>query len=173
MEERTSGFRPVKKKKGRFNLMDLFLILVLAGAVFFVVFVVDPFSIGLFGEVEQDVALEYTVRIENVEGSLVDKIKVRNEAIDASVKTSLGYVSAVENGTPHAEPYYDSQADTVTMKEYPDRYDLVITITANASYTDGVGYTVDGRRIAVGTKLYLMFPEFVGTGYCIGMREIG
>lgn len=173
MEERTSGFRPVKKKKGRFNFMDLFLVLLAAGIIFLVVFVIDPFSINLFGEEDHSVTLEYTVRIENVEGALVDKIKIRDEVIDASVKTSLGYVNAVENDTPYTEPYYDSQEDAVSMKEYPDRYDLVITVTADAIFTEGVGYTVNGRRVAVGTQFYLMFPEFLGTGYCIGMREIG
>ena len=173
MEERTSGFRPVQKKKGRFNLMDLFLILFIAGLVFFTVFVVDPFSIGLFDKEEQSVALEYTVRIENVEVAFIDKIKVRNEVVDASIKASLGFVSSVENDTPHAEPYYDYQADLVSMKEYPDRYDLIVTITTNASFTEGVGYTVNGRRVAVGAKLYMMFPEFLGEGYCVSLREIG
>ena len=100
-------------------------------------------------------------------------IKVRNEVVDASIKASLGFVSSVENDTPHAEPYYDYQADLVSMKEYPDRYDLIVTITTNASFTEGVGYTVNGRRVAVGAKLYMMFPEFLGEGYCVSLREIG
>ena len=45
------------------------------------------------------------------------------------------------------------------MKEYPNRYDLIITVTADAVFTQGVGYTVNGRRVAVGSEFYLMFPE--------------
>ena len=59
------------------------------------------------------------------------------------------------------------------MKEYPDRYDLVVTVTADAVFTEGVGYTVNGRRVAVGTQFYLMFPDYLGQGYCISMRELG
>lgn len=173
MEERTSGFKPVKKRKGRFNLMDLVLVLIAVGIVLFVVFVLDPFSLNLFGKENHNVTLEYTLRIENVEGTLIDKIRTRDEVIDATVKTSLGYVNAVENDTPYAEPYYNSQEDAVSMKEYPDRYDLVVTVTADAVFTEGVGYTVNGRRVAVGTQFYLMFPNYVGTGYCISMRELG
>ena len=95
MEERTSGFKPVKKKKGRFNLMDLILVLLAVGIARFVLFVIDPFSINLFGADEQNVTLEYSIRIENVEATFMDKIRIRDEVIDASLKTSLGYVNAV------------------------------------------------------------------------------
>ena len=173
MEERTSGFKPVKKKKGRFNLMDLILVLIAVGIALFVLLVLDPFSIHMFRAEEQGVTLEYTLRIENVEGAFLDKIRIRDEVIDSSIKVSLGYVNAVENDIPYTEPYYDSEEDVVSMKEYPNRYDMIITVTADAVFTEGVGYTVNGRRVAVGSQFYLMFPEFLGEGYCISMREIG
>ena len=173
MEERTSGFKPVKKKKGRFNLVDLLLVLVAMAILFVVVFVVDPFSLNFFGEESREITLEYTIRISNVDGAFADKISVGDEVVDSSVKTSLGYVSAVENDIPYTEPYYDNVADTVSMREYPNRYDILVSVTAKAVFEDGVGYTVDGRRIAVGTLLYLMFPDYAGTGSCISMREIG
>ena len=173
MEERTSGFKPIKKKKGRFNLVDFLLVLIVLAILFVVIFVVDPFSINLFGQEKEEVTLEYTIRIDNVESILINKIQMGDEVIDASVKSSLGYVSAVENDIPHAEPYYDVTEGAVSMKEYPDRYDLVVTVTAKAAFIDGKGYLVNGRRVAVGTPLYLMFPDYIGTGSCIGIREIG
>jgi hypothetical protein len=173
VEERTSGFKPIKKKKGRFNLVDLLLVLIVLAIVFVVVFVVDPFSIDLFGKAEQNVTLEYTVRIDNVEGVLVNKIQSGDEVVDAAIKNSLGYVSAVENDIPHTEPYYDAEAGAVSMKEYPDRYDLLVTVTAKATFAEGRGYAVNDRRVAVGSQLYLMFPDYVGTGNCISIREIG
>lgn len=173
MEERTSSFRPAKQKKGRFNLMDLLLVLIFVGIVLFVILVVDPFSLKLFGKEDHHVTLEYTLRIEDVEGAIIDKIQTRDEVVDSAIKISLGYVTAIENDIPHTEPYYDSKEDVVSMKEYPDRYDLVVTVTADAVFTEGVGYTVNGRRVAVGTQFYLMFPEYLGTGYCISMRELG
>ena len=173
MEERTSGFKPVKKKKGRFNLVDLLLVIVALAVIFVVVFVIDPFSLNLFGGEEREITLEYTIRISNVDIAFVDKIAVGDEVVDSAVNTSLGYVSAVENDIPYSEPYYDNATDTVSMKEYPGRYDIMITVTAKAIFEDGVGYTVEGRRVAVGSQLYLMFPEYVGTGSCVSMREIG
>lgn len=174
MEEKTSGFKAVKKKKGRFNLVDLFLILIALAVVFVMIFVIDPFSIELFDNTEKEVKLEYTIRIENVENTLINKIAIGNEVVDSSTKTSLGFVSSVENDIPHTEPYYDSEIGVVSMMQYENRYDLVVTVTsANATFTEGVGYEVNDRRVAVGTQLYLMFPDFVGTGSCISIREIG
>ena len=173
MEERTSGFRPVKKKKGRFNLVDLLLIVIAVSVIFFVIFVVDPFSLDLFGQKTQEIAVEYTLKISNVEGTLIDKIGIHDEVVDTSTKISLGFVTEVENDIPYSEPYYNAEEDLVSMKEYPDRYNFEVTITASAVYTEGVGYTVNGRRLAVGAQLYLMFPEFLGTGECISLREIG
>lgn len=173
MEERTSGFKPVKKKKGSFNLVDLLLVLFVLALAFVVIFVMDPFSLNLFGGGEREVTLEYTLRISNVDSILVENIRFGDEVVDASVKTSLGYVNAVENDMPYAEPYYDSDEDVVSMKEYPNRYDLMVTVSATAVYTEGVGYTVNGRRVAVGTQFYLMFPEYLGSGTCVSMREIG
>ena len=149
------------------------MLIFMLAVVFFVVVIIDPFSMDLFGGDGTEITLEYTVRIENVEGAFADKIGMGDEVVDASVKTSLGYVSSVENDVPHAEPYYNSDEDIVVMKEYPDRYDLVVTVTATAVYTEGMGYTVNGRRVAVGSHFYLMFPDYLGEGNCISMREIG
>ena len=173
MEERTSSFRPAKQQKGKFNLMDLVLILIVVAVALFVVFVIDPFSIELFGKQDHQVTLEYTLRIENVDGALIDKIRTKDEVVDSAIKVSLGYVTAVENDIPHAEPYYNSEEDVVTSVEFPDRYDVVVTVTAGAVFTEDVGYTVNGRRVAVGSQFFLMFPDFLGTGYCISMRELG
>ena len=173
MEERTSGFKPIKKKKGRFNLVDFLVLLLAAAILFLVIFVIDPFSINLFGEDARQVTLEYTLRIDNVENALINKIQMGDEVVDASLKSSLGYVSAVENDMPHTEPYYDAEEDVVVMKEYPNRYDLFVTVTSKAGFTEGYGYAVNGRRVAVGTQFYLMFPDYLGSGSCVSVREIG
>ena len=117
MEERTSGFKPIKKKKGRFNPVDLLITLIVIALIAAVILVFDPFSLGLFDGDAKEVRLEYTIRIDNVEGALVEKIHNGDEVVDAAVKTSLGYVSSVENDIPHTEPYYNSDNDEVSMKE--------------------------------------------------------
>lgn len=172
MEERTGGFKPVNKKKGSFNIVDFFLILIAIAVLFVVFFVIDPFSINLFDGQDREVALTYTIRIDNVEEMLIEKIKTNDEVVDATVKSSLGYVIYVDNDNAHTEYYYDSEKGEVRTKEHESLYDLEVTIKAKkATFTEGEGYKVNGRRVAVGTQFYLMFPEFLGSGTCISINE--
>jgi hypothetical protein len=96
-----------------------------------------------------------------------------DEALNAVNKASLGRVSSIRNDILYAEAYYNSETDEVSMKEYPDRYNLQVTITADAVFEEGKGYHVKGSRIAVGGQYSLMFPDYIGSGYCISMREVG
>lgn len=173
MEERTGGFSSVKRKRGKFNSVDILFLVLLVAVLFAIVFLIDPFSIGVFGGSEKNVVLEYTVEIEYVEASLADNIKLGDEAISSSNKTSLGRVSAIKNDTLYSEAYYNSEADVVSMKEYPDRYNIQVTITSDAVFEEGKGYTVKGTRVAVGREYSIMFPHYLGSGHCISMREVG
>lgn len=175
MEERTNGFRPVRKKKGSFNMMDFLLILMVVCVLLFVVVVLDPFSLDLFDNDSERITLEYTVRIENVDGALLDAIQKSDEILDSAVRCSLGFVNEVSN-VPYTEPYYnvsDEAGENVAiMQELPNRYNIEIVISAEAVFEEGVGYQINGRRIAVGTKIHLMLPNYLGDGYCIGLREV-
>ncbi len=173
MEERTGGFGAVKRKRGVFNLVDLVFILAVILIVFCVFFLLDPFSLNTFGGTEKQVVLEYTVQIDYVDASLTDNVRLGDEVTHAANKTAFGKVSAVKNDILFSEAYYNAEADVVSMQEYPDKYNLQITITSEAVFEKGVGYTVKGTRMAVGGEYYLMFPNFVGSGYCIGIREVG
>ncbi len=173
MEERTNGFGTVKLKRGKFNFVDLLFLILIAVIVLAVFFLIDPFSMNVFGGAEKNVVVEYTVQIEYVEASLADNIRLGDEALNAVNKTSLGRVSAIKNDILYSEACYNSEADIVSMKEYPDRYNLQITITSDAVFEEGKGYTVKGTRIAVGGQYSIMFPNYLGNGYCISMREVG
>ena len=173
MEERTGGFGAVKTKRGKFNFVDLLILVLVVLVLFAVVFVLDPFSMNVFGNAEKTVVLEYTVQFEYVEASLVDNVRLGDEALNAVNKASLGRVNSIRNDILYAEAYYNSETDEVSMKEYPDRYNLQVTITADAVFEEGKGYHVKGSRIAVGRQYSLMFPDYIGSGYCISMREVG
>ena len=65
------------------------------------------------------------------------------------------------NGTITSATY------TGELVPYPDKYNITVYISTTAEYEKGVGYTVNGRRIAVGEAIEMRFPEFSGVGYCI------
>ena len=63
------------------------------------------------------------------------------------------------------------QLEEGTVVEYDDKINLLITVSATATYTEGKGYAVNERRIAVGEKLSVRFPDFAGEGYCVGFSS--
>lgn len=173
MEERTNGFGSVKKKRGKFNWVDLLILALAIIVLLAVILILTPFSeTSLVGNGKK-VVLEYTVELEYVEASLTDNIQLGDRALNAATKTELGRVNMIKNDILYAEAYYDRELDSVSMKEYPDRYNLQITITSDALFESGVGYTVKGTRVAVGGEYSLMFPNYLGTGHCISIREVG
>lgn len=173
MEGRTGNFGSVKNKRGGFHLIDLIFVLFFVLIVCLVIWVLAPLSQKGEADGVREVMLEYTVQFEQVEAAFTDNIALGEAALGASDRTPLGRVSSVRNDILHSELYYHSSTDTVSMKEYPDLYDIQITLTAEAAFTPGVGYTVMGQRIAVGGSYSILFPGYLGDGMCISMREVG
>ena len=167
-EEKTGNFKTVKKTRGKFNAVDFFIVFVVAViiAVFFIsVFATDTEP--------QTVKLEYTVRFENVREDFIDNILYGETVYASSSQTPIGVVTGVDNSEHYAVYEYDSESKSIIAVEYPDRYNLNVTVVADATFSESVGYSVGGIRVAVGTKLDLRFANYVGSAYCVEMREAG
>ena len=95
------------------------------------------------------------------------KIKENDIVVDSISKNTLGTVLAVDYNNYYTELTYDEITGQGKMVEYTDRYNVTVTIVAQGVYTKGEGYTVNSRRVAVGEKMSLRFPDYVGEGYCI------
>lgn len=139
--------------------------LVLCAAVFFVLLA----AVALVWTLRQkdnteSVELEYRVVFENVDSEFADKIKVGDGVVHSRSQSLLGYVTEVDV----SENYYvyELDSDRVIKREYPDKYNLAVKITADAEYIKGVGCSISGIRIAVGVPLELRSPSFVGQAYC-------
>ena len=91
---------------------------------------------------------------------------------DAVTKHGLGTVESVDYSIKQTElGYVKNENDTYegVLNEYSDRYNVLVTITAEAEYVPGDGYHVDGTRIAVGEAMSLRFPDFLCEGHCISL----
>lgn len=161
------------KKRHRFNFIDFILILLAIFVILTAINIVSPRSI--FDKLKTDTTykIHYTVEILGVDGEYIERIKDNDAVVDTVSKHSLGSVTAVDYSTQHTVLEYDETQNAGVLAVYPDKYDIVITITAQASYNSGEGYSVNGRRIAVGEKLSMRFPDYVGEGYCIGISKEG
>ncbi|MBE6545871.1 MAG: DUF4330 family protein [Ruminococcaceae bacterium] len=161
-----------KKKIGRFNLIDLILVVIILLVIAAVLYVFAPFSWIKKLAVGEHEQIQYTVEIMGVDEALLEKIKENDTVVDSVSKNTLGTVIAIDYNTKYTELQYvqkETDEKEGVLVEYPDRYNVQITIAAEADYVEKEGYSVNHCRIAVGEKMALRFPDFAGEGYCIGL----
>ena len=166
-----------KKRTGRFNLIDLIFVVIILLLIATVLYVFSPFQWIQTMAKSQTKTIQYTVEITGVEEAFINKIKKNDVVVDAVTKNNLGTVSQdIDYHTKYSELGYeiDEESGTATgvFVEYPNRYNLIITISATADYIEEKGYTVNGRRIAVGEKISIRFPDYTCEGYCIGLTPM-
>ena len=168
MEERTGSFKPVKKKRGRFNAIDALIILLVIGIV--VIFIASGAAVS--NDPGADKKLEYTVMVEYVDDDFAGRIKVGDHVYNSSTKSLLGTVSSIKSNEHYYVYEYSEEENAMVSRSYSDKYNVEITVSANAKFVSGVGYSVGGIRVAVGEKMSLRFPGCVANAYCVGMREV-
>ena len=143
------------------------LILIALVVVLALIYLFAPFSWIRNIATKDTQKIQYTVELLNVEEAFIDKIRSSDAVVDSVSKNNLGTVMLVDYNTKYSELKYVNQQGVLV--EYPNRYNVVVTVNVTADYVEGEGYSVNGTRIAVGEKLFLRFPDFVGEGYCIGL----
>ena len=172
-----------KSKKGRFNFVDLTLVVVLLLIIGILVYSFSPVSLIKKWTGSEKVDIQYEIEITNVDSNVIDLIKADAVVTDSVTKSEIGTVTMV-NRTDYVEyqPYevinHETDADenikhkvdyTLEKVGYPNKYNLNVTVTVSADYSEGTGYTVGSTRIAVGEKLNIKFPDYICEGYCVGI----
>lgn len=167
-----------KNAQQKFNIID-FLVLVLiiaiiAGSIYAVISWSDIKSLWSTSTVD----LQYIVEFRGVDQAFIDKINDGDIVIDGVSKNQLGIVDSVASIDKYKVldykmiPEEDNNSTIVPatyvgeLVSYPDKYNITVYISSSAEYKEGVGYTINGRRIAIGEKIEMRFPEFSGIGYC-------
>ena len=152
-----------KAKKGKFNLVDLFLMLIILAVVAAVVTYLVP-NVSKAVTEENDITITFEFR--QVESDFVTNIKSGDTVYNSSKNYLLGTVKTVENYA-YTVLVYNSETGAAEMKEVEGLKNIVVTVAAKAIYTDGSGYSVNGERIAVGNSYNISLPDFSGSAYCI------
>ncbi len=154
----------MNKKKIRFNLIDLFIIIVVAAVVFLLLYIF-VFS-GNKTQVDEVnyTNIQYVIEIQNVDKSLEDAVAVGLPVQDAVEKRSIGTVSGVQ-AVPYQKLTFNSNTDSETVSEVENKITLKITVEAQAIETDRA-FTVGGCVIRVGKEYSIAVPGFYGSGYC-------
>ena len=162
-----------KKKQGRFNLVDFLIILIVLLLLGSVVYLFSPISLVRRLLAEEEKNIYYTVEFQGVDEEFIGKITENQMVVHSVSKNTMGTVTAVDYNTRYTELQFIENEGEISgvLAEYPNRYNVVVTVYCSSKYADGVGYSVNGQRIAVGEKLSLRFPDFAAEGYCIGLSQ--
>lgn len=163
-----------KKHKRKFNFIDFLVLLVVLAIVGILIYVFSPWAHLEKLWTNNKIDLTYYVEIKDVDIDFVDNIKSGNQIINSTNKNALG--SVLEISKREKAYVYDYVVDeegnvTCVRSEQPDKYNITIKVLANAEYEEGIGYTVNGTRIAIGEPLDIRFPQFTCSGYCTQMSQ--
>ncbi len=172
---------PFAAKKGK-RVFNFFDILVLLAIVAVIVMLATGFGIGKwFGRGEEGVAckVRYSLTFYNVDEAFKNAVGKDDTLYDANSKTSLGLVESNAAAVPYTQTVAVTGTDgegnkvvTAESREVPGRYNVTVTITVDAIYTEGRGYEVDGCALRLGSTYHVRFPRYVGYGVCTSLAEI-
>lgn len=169
----------MKKEKRKFNIIDFFIFLIILAVIAALVYAFSPWSQIKKLWKTNEVTFKYAVELKEVDDGFINLIKAGDTVINSVTKNSLGTVDRI--GTiskstvlDYVEVEKESPNGMTTtyqgvLTEKPDKYDIIVYITATAEYEEGIGYTVNGSRVAVGEELYFRFPNYESNGYCIAI----
>ena len=160
-----------ENKKGRFNIVDALIVIVILAIAAGLLWITDPFS--WFSEVERtDVKLRYVVEIKSIDDDLamsIKKIKFNQTALNSSGSIQMGKVQSVKTAESTVWEYDKSRGEMV-QKTVEGKIDVYFVIDSDCVYEKGVGYLLGNNQIAVGSPVGLRFPDFVGSGYCVSIE---
>lgn len=150
-----------KKTKRKFNIIDFLVLILVAAIIGLAIYAVVHWSNIKSLWASDTVSLTYAVEFRGVDQEFIDNISKDNTVTDAVSKNPLGTVTSIDK----------TEAYTIFSNgkfiDSPDKFNVTVSISATAEYEEGVGYTVNGRRIAVGEIIEMRFPKFSSVGYCV------
>lgn len=165
-----------EKVKHKFNIVDFFIIILVATIIITSIYAIMSWSDIKTLWSTSTKELQYVVELRGVDNKFINNIKKNDLVIDAVSKSQLGTVQSADS----IEPYYVLDYEVKlsedgtpnyngVLAENKTKYNITVYISATAQYEKGVGYTVNGKRIAVGEVLELRFPNFTSTAYCVSI----
>jgi hypothetical protein len=165
-----------RKKNGQyFNLFDLFVIFVVLVSLTLLILGVRVSDIFGAGDEGRACRLEYQVRFTAVDENLAKAVTLGDALYDTDTKVGMGRVAAQVKMTPAMTVVSGTSAQGSTAGEavmLDGKVDMLVTVSVDAIYVEGVGYTVGGRPVRVGNSYTLRFPGYLGDGICVSLREL-
>jgi len=160
----------MEKRRFRFNIIDLLIILVVVAVglvAYLVFFKADPPA--PVDEMEK-AKIRYVLQVSQLSADFADNIEVGESVYDKDAGGVAGEIVAVD-----PKPYYYIGHDKVdggqvrTLDE--DYVNLYITVEADATVVDEL-YRVNKTNVHIGKKIVMMMPNLFCTGNCIDLTVV-
>lgn len=154
-------------KKARFNFIDALIILVILAIIGAAVYL-----IAMDRHTNRSANLgnvDYVVRISGASEDALAFITIGDTVKDSVSGEVMGIIRAVRT---EKSPYYGSYAKkaddgsySLTKSQYPDRYDVYVTISANATIDARGIYYLGTTKLLTGSAVYFKVPSFAAVSY--------
>ena len=162
------------EKKAKFNFLDAIFILFIAALIGVVVY-------GLFGgfphhEQQGDTAVAFEVKISNVKESALPFITEGLRVKDSVTGGEIGTVSSVrtEKSCYYGGVRTDENGTYILgITEYPDEYDVYVTVSATAKSDDRGIFSVGDIRMLIGETVYFQVKSFSSVSYIVNTEFQG
>ncbi len=162
------------KKKMKFNILDVVVILIIAVLILAYCFRSNIFANTL--SVSEPSEMKVSVKVEGVRIYTVDAFSVGDNIYDRETGNLLGKISEITY-----EPSYESvkldgtQTEDGTAKavllESPGRYDLYITFDATGKISDEGSYINGNKLVAPNSSLSISTQKVITEGKIVSVNE--
>lgn len=159
----------MNKRKIRFNFIDLLLLLVIAAAVFVLLYVFVLSDRSAPADVDSTVSVEYVVEIANIDERFADAVKRGQPVEDAIKRRIIGKVVGAE-AKDYEKIVFDYDTGEEVLAASEGRITLYVTVEADVTETDSA-FTANGVAIRVGEQYSLIFPDLYGVGFCTSLKK--
>ena len=114
--------------------------------------------------------VHYVVELEQLHKQTADMVAVGDELYERTKKELMGTVQSVEVSTTRTLTKNELEG-TFQFAEMPERYNVVMDITAQAVESDTGIVLESGLEIRAGTSVRVFGPGYYGTGYILSVER--
>lgn len=166
-----------KRIKWKLNLFDIGLIIVVLVAALGLLAwkfagsnqtTVDPDSGVTVPKNTQ--AVHYVVELEQLHRQTAEMIAQGDEVYERTKKEFMGTVQSVEVA-PARTLTKNELEGTFQLAEVPERYNVVMEITAQATDRDDAIVLESGLEVRAGTSVRVLGPGYYGAGYILSVER--
>ena len=156
------------KKKLRFNIVDLIIIILVIAAVTAGVCIFLGSKLGFGKDGNEKKKISYVLQLSELRDIYVDNIQNGDDAYDADTDKYLGKVVSVSSEAT-TRIGTDKSTGNMVVSEIEGRVDLFVTLENEAEYYDGQ-YFIDGIPVVVGGVVTFACPELLAPANFISVE---